>query len=272
MGGHTVPAKYTHKFNMNGLSGRMLTLPKPNKRSRSVLLVYGLGSSLERVYPVAKTLNKSAAVIVPDLPGFGGMDGMHKIGMQPSLNNLADYIAALVKLQFPRQRFVIAGLDFGFAVVDRLLRNYPDIAKRVDLVISLAGTTDWRELQMPRSRVYGQRIVSTVLTRQLPSGLTQGIAVAARPRLRRATPDLRTYLRVKHSLLHLKHNGQALKLPVYYFPGSDCLPVDQTRVIEHLKEMYRDVSVVTEFNLTCSKAGVELKPLKKRAALTWLKR
>src|SRR3982751_3045218 len=91
---------YIRPLEMNGLTGRMLHMPAPKNKKRDILLIYGHHSCLERMYGVAEDLNQYGAVTMPDLPGFGGMDSFYKIGMEPTLDNLADYLAAFIKLRY----------------------------------------------------------------------------------------------------------------------------------------------------------------------------
>jgi pimeloyl-ACP methyl ester carboxylesterase len=125
---------------MNGLEGRVLHMPHPKKNGkREILFVYGHHSSLERWWGVAQFLNRYCAVTMPDLPGFGGMDSFYKIGKKPTLDNFADYLAAYIKLRYKRRRVTIVGMSFGFIVATRMLQRYPELTKKVDLLVSFAG-------------------------------------------------------------------------------------------------------------------------------------
>ena len=126
-------------LNMNGLSGRLMYLPAPKKHKREFLVVYGHHSSLERWSGFAEVFNDYGAVIMPDLPGFGGMDSFYKIGKTASLDNYADYLAAFVKMRYKRRRFSIVGISWGFLVITRMLQLYPELSKKVDMLISAAG-------------------------------------------------------------------------------------------------------------------------------------
>src|ERR1700734_583988 len=95
---------YIVPLNMNGLQGRMLRLPAPLNKKREILFVYDRHSSLERWWPLARELNRYGGVTMPDLPGFGGMHSLYRIGEKPSLDALADYLAAFMKLRYKRRR------------------------------------------------------------------------------------------------------------------------------------------------------------------------
>src|SRR5205085_11669969 len=93
------PVDYIVPLNINGLEGRVMHLPAPKTKKagqREILFVYGLHSSLERWWGLTQVLNRYGAVTMPDLPGFGGMDSFYTIGKKPTLDNMADYLAAFV--------------------------------------------------------------------------------------------------------------------------------------------------------------------------------
>lgn len=130
---------YIQPLHVNGLTGRMLYLPAPSGQTREILVVYGHHSSLERWWGLAQAFNRYGAIIMPDLPGFGGMDSFYKIGRAATLDNYADYLASIVKLRYKRRRVTLVGISFGFLVVTRMLQRYPELSKRVDVLISAVG-------------------------------------------------------------------------------------------------------------------------------------
>lgn len=133
------PDDFIQPLYINGLNGRMLRVPAPKSTNREILLIYGHHALLERWWGLVENLNDYGAVTMPDLPGFGGMDGFQIIGRQPTINEYADYLAAFVKMHYRRKRVTIVGISFGFVVVTRMLQRYPELAKRVDLVVSMVG-------------------------------------------------------------------------------------------------------------------------------------
>lgn len=163
------PADYIVPINMNGLRGRMLKIPGPKRKKREILLIYGHHSSLERVFGLADALSDYGTVILPDLPGFGGMDSYYNIGEKPSLDNLADYLAAFVKLKYRGRRLTIAAVSFGFVVVTRMLQKYPEIASKVDLVISIVGFMHHQDFTFSRRRHLAYRYGAKLLSRPLVS-------------------------------------------------------------------------------------------------------
>jgi len=162
-------ADFIAPLEMNGLQGRVLQLPAPKKHSREILFIYGHHSSLERWWGVVQDLNQYGVVTMPDLPGFGGMDSLYKIGERPDIDTLADYLASFIKLRYRRRRITIAGLSFGFVVVTRMLQRYPDIAKKVDLLISVVGFSHHEDFVFPRWQKVIGRAVVRFLSFRLPA-------------------------------------------------------------------------------------------------------
>jgi pimeloyl-ACP methyl ester carboxylesterase len=135
-----LPADYIVPLNINKLDGRMLHVPGPPKYAqRQILLVYGHHAMLERWWGLVENLNAYGAVTMPDLPGFGGMDSFEKIGIKPDIDAYADYLAAFIKLRFKKKKFTIVAISYGFVVVTRMLQRYPELSKKVDLLVSLIG-------------------------------------------------------------------------------------------------------------------------------------
>lgn len=159
------PADYIVPLNMNGLRGRMLRMPPPKNRSREILVVYGHHALLEQWWGLAQNFNEYGAVTMPDMPGFGGMDSFQKIGRKPTIDNFADYLAAFIKWQYKRRRVTIIGMSFGFVVATRMLQRYPELVKKVDLLVSFAGFMHQDDfLFKPVSRramIAGARICAT---------------------------------------------------------------------------------------------------------------
>lgn len=137
---NTEPQDYIHALNINGLHGRVLQAPATKKTAkREILMLYGHHALLERWWGLVENLQDFGTVTMPDLPGFGGMDSFAKIGLKPTIDNYADYMAAFIKMRYKRRQVTIVGISFGFVVATRMLQKYPEMAKRVDLVVSMVG-------------------------------------------------------------------------------------------------------------------------------------
>jgi len=163
------PADYIRPLNMNGMQGRILHMPHPKGKGREVLFVYGHHSSLERWYGIAKFINRYAAVTMPDLPGFGGMDSFFKIGKDASLDNYADYLAAFIKMRYKRRRVTIVGMSFGFIVATRMLQRCPELVKKVDLLVSFAGFAHRDDFTFSKPRWTFYRYAAACFTHRLPA-------------------------------------------------------------------------------------------------------
>lgn len=133
------PADYIVPLNINGLEGRMLHVAASAGHERHILFIYGHHALLERWWTFIENLNNYGDVTMPDLPGFGGMDSFSKIGKKPTIDNFADYLAAFIHLRFKRKRITIVAVSFGFVIATRMLQRYPELVKKVDLMVSIVG-------------------------------------------------------------------------------------------------------------------------------------
>ena len=171
------PADYIVPLYMNGLQGRMLYMPPKKNKKREILFIYGHHSSLERWWGVIQDLNRYGGVTVPDLPGFGGMDSFYKIGEKPTIDALSDYLASFIKLRYKRKRLTIAGLSFGFVVVTRMLQRYPDLVKKVDLLISVVGFAHHDDFTFSRSRYLFYRWGAALFSGRLSSAFFHNVCL-----------------------------------------------------------------------------------------------
>lgn len=166
----TSSADYIQPLNINGMDGRMVRMPAHKKNSdREILFVYGLHSSLERWWGLVQVLNKYGAVTAPDLPGFGGMDSFYTIGKKPTLDNLADYLAAFIKLRYKRKKVMIVGLSFGFIVATRMLQRYPELSKKVTVLVSIVGFAHKDDFTFSKPRYLFYLYATRLLSFKVPS-------------------------------------------------------------------------------------------------------
>ncbi len=156
---------YIEPLHVNGMSGRMLYLPPATGQDREILVIYGHHSSLERWWGLAQAFNDYGAVVMPDLPGFGGMDSFFSIGRKATLDDYADYVAALMKLRYKRRKVMLVGISFGFIVVTRMLQRYPELAGRVEMLVSAVGFMRADDFLFTKTRMWwyllGSRILKT---------------------------------------------------------------------------------------------------------------
>jgi pimeloyl-ACP methyl ester carboxylesterase len=165
------PADYIVPLDINGLEGRMLHVPALDTKQaagKEILLVYGHHAMLERWWALVQNLNHYGAVTMPDLPGFGGMDSFAKIGRRPTIDAYADYLAAFIKMRYRRKRVNIVAISFGFVVATRMLQRYPELAKKVNLLVSLVGFMHKDDfVYRPRQRRFFVRATRVLATRPM---------------------------------------------------------------------------------------------------------
>jgi pimeloyl-ACP methyl ester carboxylesterase len=268
------PADYIQPLYINGLQGRMLHMPAPKRNQREILFVYGHHSSLERWWGVVQELNHYGAVTVPDLPGFGGMESFYKIGRQPTIDNLAEYLAAFVKLRYKRKKVTIAGLSFGFVVVTRMLQRYPDLTKKVNLLVSVVGFTHRDDFTFSRSRYMCYRGFARMFSSLPLSMFFKNVCLhplvlrAAYARTHNAKEkfsgldrdshqammdfevhlwhcnDVRTYMRTTIEFLSLNNCDRRIELPVWHVSVKNDRYFDHDLVEQHMKVIFSDFHMV----------------------------
>lgn len=264
---------------MNGLQGRMVRLPAPKNRSREILFVYGHHSSLERWWGVAQNVNRFGAVTMPDLPGFGGMDSFYKIGQVPTIDKLADYLAAFIKMRYKRRRFSVVGMSLGFVVVTRMLQRYPDIAKKIDFCVSMAGFAHKDDFTFSKPRWCMYRAMAAVFS--LPVASTFFRYVILNPLLLRTiykhthnakdkfkgvvdeelkelldievglwhSNDVRTYMKTSTEFLTLDNCKKQVDLPVHHIAVRGDRYFNNDVVEQHLRIIYSDYHLLAMLKL-----------------------
>jgi pimeloyl-ACP methyl ester carboxylesterase len=171
--------KHMHALNINDLKGRMLRIPasKKSKSNREILLLYGHHASLERVYGIAEDFSQYGNVTVPDYPGFGGMDSFYDIGMKPTLDNLADYLATFVKLRYRGKRVTVVGMSLGFVIATRMLQRYPELVKKVDIVVSIVGFTRHDDFAFTKNRMRSYRLLTGFFKHRIPAAFFYNVCL-----------------------------------------------------------------------------------------------
>lgn len=268
-------ADFILPLNINGLQGRMLRMPAPKGKRREIMYVYGHHASLERNFGVAEYLNKYGGVTVPDLPGFGGMDPFYKIGRKPTLDDMADYLAAFIKLRYKRQKFTLTGLSLGFMVITRMLQKYPEMAKQIDILVSFAGFAHKQDFKYKKSTYYLFRGVTWLFSKRIPAWFVKNIALRGlfiragyaifeplfidkkNTKIRTASKeerkhridfeiylwqcnDPRTYMSMGHTMFTLNLLAHHVNLTVYHVAIEGDRYFDNGRVEEHMRAIYRD--------------------------------
>lgn len=169
---------YIEDIELNGLSGRMVNAIARNAKAReiNILFVHGHHSSLERLSGVTDLLMDYGNFCLPDMPGFGGMDHLYSINEKPSVDNLADYMAAFVKLHYgSRKKIILVGYSFGFLIVTRMLQKYPELQKRCVSVVALAGLLHQDDLKFTKKRRMFYFVSSKIVGSRIGSWVTREI-------------------------------------------------------------------------------------------------
>jgi pimeloyl-ACP methyl ester carboxylesterase len=272
------PADYIVPLDINGLEGRMLRLPTPGTKQaagREVLFVYGSHSKLERWWGVALMLNRYGALTMPDLPGFGGMDSFYKIHRKPTLDSMADYLAAFVKLRYRRKRVMIVGLSYGFVVATRMLQRYPELAKKVTVLVSIVGFAHRDDFVFSKPRYYAYVYGTRLLSHRLPAELFHHVALNpwllrtfygrtynAKHKFAQGTDpeklevikkaevalwrenDVRTWARTSADFLRLDNCQVRVDLPVWQVAAKNDTYFNNQLVEQHLRVIYSSLERV----------------------------
>lgn len=265
------PADYILPLYMNGLAGRMLRMSPPKNKKREILFIYGHHASLERYFGVAELINKYGGVTIPDLPGFGGMEPFYKIGEKPDIDSYADYLAAFIKLRFRNKKFVIVGYSLGLPIITRMLQKYPQLSKKIQMVVSVAGFTHKNDFNFSKKRYWIYRLGAAFFSQRLSAALYKLLVL--RPvyiryiyrhlfnakqkfkgkeahELRRAIEmevslwrnnDPRTYMATGNMMLKLElPNKGHIDLPIYHAGVDNDHYFNSVRVEQHMRMIYAD--------------------------------
>lgn len=269
----TDPAEHILPLYMNGLSGRMLRMAPRSKSRREILFIYGHHASLERYFGVAEYLNKFGGVTMPDLPGFGGMESFHKIKEEPTLDNMADYLAAFIKLRFKNKKITLIGYSLGFMIITRMLQKYPELTKKVDLLASIVGFTNSKDFRFSKFNFFICRYGTALLSGRgialfIRYVALQGIFIRTAywlverrhiklrgydrsERNKRIifeiklwqSNEVRTYMKMANTMLKLNLKGKHVNLPVYHVSVDSDRYFNNVKVEEHMREIYKDFHV-----------------------------
>lgn len=298
---------YIQPLNINGLEGRMLHMDAPKGVSKQIeiLFLYGHHSSLERWWGIAQALNRYGAVTMPDLPGFGGMDSFYKLGKRPTLDHMADYLAAFIKLRYKRKKIIIAGLSFGFVVATRMLQRYPELSKKVVLLVSIVGFAHKDDFLFTKTRLLSYRYATKAMSNPVGSTIFRYTALQpavlktfygrthnAKHKFAQAADkveldrlmdteiglwhnnDVRTWFFTTNELMKLDNCGTRINLPVWHVASRADHFFDNNLVEQHMRVIFTDFEL-SELNmkthapsvLADEKEAAVLLPLKLRRKL-----
>lgn len=262
---------FIQPLHINRLTGRVLRAPsiRPSAK-REILFIYGHHALIERWWPLLDLLRAYGTVTAPDLPGFGGMKSFNSISMQPTIDNYADYLAAFVKMRYNRRRLTIVAVSFGFVVATRMMQRYPEIASKVDLVVSEVGfmhRDDFlfgpmrRKLMSKAARLMATRPMALLIRRlflnkyfirwvymKLPAGRRRFLDmnpaeithyVDFEVRLWQ-TNDVRTHWLTTCEFLDLDNCGRQINVPVWHVASEGDHYFDNAIVEQHMRVVFED--------------------------------
>jgi pimeloyl-ACP methyl ester carboxylesterase len=263
-------ADYILPLNINGLEGRMLHLPDTKKYGRETLFIYGQHSSLERWWGLAQAFNDVGAVTMPDIPGFGGMTSLYKIGLDASIDNLADYLAAFIKLRYKRKKVTIVGMSLGFIIVTRVLQKYPDLTVKIEDLISVVGFAHKDDFKFSKRRYWAYRTATYIFSKRVTALIYQ--AIFTRPILLRVAyartfnarekfanksgdefketmdmeirlwkiNDIRTQMKTGHEMLTLDNTKKQIDLPLRQIASKNDRYFNHVKTEESLRKVFSD--------------------------------
>jgi pimeloyl-ACP methyl ester carboxylesterase len=219
-------------------------------------------------------LTKYGSVTLPDLPGFGGMESFYKIGEKPTLDNLADYLAAFIKLRYKRRRLTILGMSLGFLIVTRMLQKYPELAKKIDLLVSVVGFAHKDDFILPKRIRWPLRIAASFFSNKYPAlfmktfilrspviKASYALVADNHSKLKDAATaerqqriefeiglwkqnDIRTYMDTTLTMLNANVCDQQIELPVNHVAVDVDRYFDNHRVEQHFAVIYQQVNVI----------------------------
>ncbi len=256
----------------------MLHAPSTTRRNREILLIYGHHAMIERWWSLIENLRQYGPVTMPDMPGFGGMQSFYTIGTKPDIDTFADYLASFIKFKYKRKRLTIMAISYGFVVVTRMLQRYPELAKKVDLLISFAGFVQTSDFQWGegKSRFYSvcartlatrpiatfiryfalNRFVIKFLTNVMPRSKHRYIKVTPEQfestmdfevKLWRAN-DVRTHWLTTGQFFRLDNTRGRIDLPVIHVESKGEHYLDNLKVEEHMRKVFKDYKKFTSKN------------------------
>lgn len=267
------PADFIVPLNLNGLEGRMLKMPAKKPAQREILFVYGQHSSLERWFGLAQELNKLGTVIMPDLPGLGGMTSLYRIGYPATIDNMAEYLATFVKLKFKNKKVTIIAMSLGFVVATRMLQNHPELVKKVDILVSIVGFAHGSDLKFSKSRLFIYKSASKLFAKKIPAKIFRYTALQpvvlkaiyhrthnAKEKFVEMTGDefkrtmdmeinlwhqndIRTQFKNYLEMFDLDNTSLRVNLPVYHVAAQHDRYFNNIKVEEHMRRIFNDFKI-----------------------------
>jgi pimeloyl-ACP methyl ester carboxylesterase len=264
---------YITPMSINGLNGRMLYMPATDKKHKTnhILAIYGHHSSLERMFSIVENMAEYGNVTMPDLPGFGGMESLFKIGEKPDLDTMADYLATFIKLKMKNKRFTIVGMSYGFLVAARCLQKNPELQKNITGVMSLVGFTCIHDFSISKRRINTYKVITKIFSTPPGAAIfklclsspiiktTYRLQASTHPKMKGATKqelkerlnfevylwqcnDARTYMFTTNHFTVADIRGTRINVPLAHISVSNDQYFDNESVKRNLSNIFTGVS------------------------------
>lgn len=265
-------SEFVTPITINGLHGRLLYMPNKTVK-KDILVLYGHHASLERMAGVVEDLHQYGSITMPDWPGFGGMDSFYKIGMKPTLDDMADYLATIIKLRFKGKKIIICAMSYAFIVTTRMLQKYPNIANQVILLASVVGFTHKDDFKFSKTRFRFYRYGAQFFSYKIPALFFRNVVLHptmlrlayaktynAKNKFAGLTPEqakaamdfeiylwhcneVRTYMLTTVSMLTLDNCQKQVKLPVHHIAVDTDQYFNNTVVEQHMRVIFTDFTL-----------------------------
>lgn len=271
-------SQHISRIKLGGLEGRVLRIEGPKGSKSEVLFIYGHHSSLERWQGIAELVAAKASVTMPDLPGFGGMESLYRVGKTASFDNLADWLAEFVRKTYQDRKVTVVGMSLGFVIITRMLQRHPDLTERVEKLVSLFGFADSNDFKMSqRSKILNgmaARFFSLPITSDFyrlvllnPHVLRAGYHKTknAKQKFAGLTPeqkrenmefeielwhanDLRTHMRTAYEFVTFHMSDVKVNLPVHHIAVHNDRYFNNASVEKHFRQIFSNYKQLAELD------------------------
>jgi hypothetical protein len=166
-------------------------------------------------------------------------------------------------MRYKRKKVTIVATGLGFAITTRMLQRFPELTKKVNLLISVGGFSHHDEFLTKPSNTLLMRYGASLFSNRFPAFALR--AIALRPSLLRLTynmtankqdkpridsevelwrrNDPRTYMDTTLTILKLDLLGERVNLPLCHVQLATNQSVDDHVVAQHLNIIYDKVRV-----------------------------
>jgi pimeloyl-ACP methyl ester carboxylesterase len=177
-------------------------------------------------------------------------------------------MASFVKLRYRGKKITIVGMSLGFVIITRMLQRYPDLVKKVELLISVVGFSHKYDYSFSKSRYYFYKYGSQFFSHKLPSMFFYNVFL--HPTVIRAiysntknakmhnlssdetkraiefevnlwrNDDIRTYMIMASEMFNIDNCGKQVNLPVHHISVDDDQYFDNSVVEQHMRIIFTD--------------------------------